>query len=205
MKMRFTSLLLAVLLLFCLTACGGSSAPAETESDTEKAAVGETEYTEEDDYVEDDSYIDDTAKEAGEEAEEAVEEAAEDAAEADPYAAMKAVYTKAGAGQGADGIYYFLAYDENVDNAIFVMLEGSGEKSMNIVGPVTQNDNLLTITDTKDESISLTFGLSDISEQGFTMVLKNGEEIPMGFTDAGKVIDIITAIDNGTEIINPLQ
>lgn len=127
--------------------------------------------------------------------------------EVDPevYEQMKEVYTKAGAGQDKEGYSYILAYDENVDNAIFVLLDQTGKSSINVVGPVTEEDSWLTITDPTTEN-TFTFGLKDVTDVGFTMVAqKNGQEIPMEFVDAAAAVDVIAAIDAGTEIINPFD
>ena len=128
-------------------------------------------------------------------------EAAEDT---DVYEKMKEIYVNAAVGQGKDEFYYILSYDENMDNAIFILMDKDGKSSFNVVGPVTQEDSWLTITDSSDNN-TFTFGVKDdLTEKGFTMVAqKNNEEIPMEFCDAAQVVDVIKAIDQNTEIVNP--
>ena len=183
MKNRILSMFLAAMMLLSLAACGGSQQSETTQTDT--AAVESTAET--------------TTKETA--AEEPAEASA--AGSADVYEQMKQVYTKAGAGKDEDGFFYFLAYDENVDNAIFVLLDPSGSASMNVVGPVAQEDSWLIIQDQSNDT-AFRFGLTDISDEGFVMMLKNGSQVSMSFTDAPRVIALIKSIDEGTEIINPL-
>lgn len=186
MKLRILGILLAVCMLMGLVACGGGS------STTEEAEPATTEAVEE-------AAAEDTEAVAAAEDTQAATE------DTDVYEQMKSIYTMAAAGQGSDGFYYIFAYDDNVDNGIFIILDEEGKSSVNLVGPITQEDPWLTITDSSNNN-TYTFGLKDMTDKGFTMVAqKNEEEIPMEFCDPSQAIDVIKAIDQGTEIVNPFQ
>lgn len=112
------------------------------------------------------------------------------------------IFTIGYAGVGSDGNYYYLATDQNVSYAAFVILSQDGTQSMNAVGQVVQDGNYLTVNDTTS-GYSVTFEVQK-ADSGIQFTLKDGTTVLLGSVDPSEVCNIIVAIDQNTQIVNPL-
>jgi len=115
---------------------------------------------------------------------------------------MKSVFTGAWAGVDGDLNCYYLAFDEGVQHIALVILSDSGEQSFNAVGEVIADGSYLTINDTTS-GYSMTFNVEEV-DGGMMLTLQDGTEVIMAPAEVDTIVDIIVAIDNNTEIINPL-
>ena len=176
------TLLAAALIAVSATGCGGGTKEAET---TEDSSVSE----------EASSTADSTA--------DSTEASSKEIPEARTDSTMESMFTIAGAGTGDDGNYYYLATNDDVSFCALVILSADGTQSMNVVGDVTSNgDGTLTIDDSYS-GYSATFGVETI-EGGIQLTMKDGTIVQMGDVEPATIIEIIKAIDDNTEIVNPL-
>lgn len=115
---------------------------------------------------------------------------------------MASTFSIGYAGVGSDGNYYYLASDANVSFAAFVILSGDGTQSMNAVGQVSASGDYLTINDTTS-GYSITFSVAS-ADGGIVLTLADGTKVTMGSVDPVDVENMIIAIDQNTQIVNPL-
>lgn len=119
------------------------------------------------------------------------------------------VFTKSLAGKDEDGNSYFYVYNDDESFVALVMLGANGSYSVNSVGaPVVNGDGSVTIQDAKNP---LTYTATPSENGGVDFIVHdpsgggNDAKAVLGaYENVTEVIDLIKAIDNGTEIMNPL-
>lgn len=107
------------------------------------------------------------------------------------------------AGVDSDGDYYFLVFDEDIEYVGLVFLTEDGTQSFNAVGDVSISGQYMTINDTYS-GYSITFKMDFLANDDIRLTFRNGSKVTMTEVDPEDVIDLIIAIDEHTEIINPL-
>lgn len=119
------------------------------------------------------------------------------------------MFTKALVGKDDDGNSYFYVYNDDESFVALVMLSADATTSMNSVGAAVENgDGTVTI---QDPNMPLTYQATP-ADDGVEFILfdpsgggNDAKAIIRPYEDVNAVIDLIKAIDSGTEIVNPLQ
>ena len=122
------------------------------------------------------------------------------AGEEDMASTFASIFTIAVCGADEAENTYYLLCDDEVTFAAFVMLSEDAERSMNVVGNVTENEDG-SITITEEDGRYLTLAIETIDEESLLLTLEDGTQATMLPWDVAEAIDIVLAVDEGTEII----
>ena len=212
--MKKSKLFLALGLVFAMTAASMTGCGKKEEKKDDK----KTEMTSDkkDDAANKDSMADkaddtnaDNSMEADNNAQEQMEDGGESMEVSTHSDDAMSVFTKALAGQDSDGNSYFYVYNDDESFVALVMLSADGANSMNAVGPAVVNeDGSVTIQDTNSP---LTYTATPSDNGGVDFIVhdpsgagNDAKALLEAYGDVDTVINLIKAIDNGTEIMNPL-
>lgn len=204
MTKKLIALLMALAMVFALTACGDG----ETETDTAdnaagSAYAGDGSYAEEEGYDFDESYDYDESAEASAEASTQAEGSSVLGAELEAKKeSLLQIFTMAAQGKGTDGFDYYLVYNDDVSKACLMKADHDNEQCVDVSGEVTQDAEWLTITD-NTYGYSFAFALKDQSDNGVTMVTSNDVEVEMEFVDVDRALTNILGFENSYTIVNP--
>jgi hypothetical protein len=120
--------------------------------------------------------------------------------EEDMASTFASIFTVALCGSDEAGNTFYLLTDEEVTYAAFVMLSEDAERSMNVVGDVTENEDG-TLTITEEEGRYLVIAVESIDEESLLLTLEDGTQATMVGWDVEEAIDFVLAIDEATEIV----
>ncbi len=100
-------------------------------------------------------------------------------------------------GVGDDGVNYYVAFDDEVNYGVMVLLSEDATETLNVVGEVVEDENgILTIVDNTDD-LSISFAVSEI-EGGVMLTMADGSEVILGSVDPAEVLEAIAIIDEHT-------
>ena len=113
---------------------------------------------------------------------------------------LASILTIAYAGADEEENTYYFVCDDAVSFGAIVLLSTDMTQSMNCVGEIVDNgDGSLTIND--ETGYTITFMVEE-AEGGLILTLDDGTIVGMAPWDTQEVLDMIIAIDEGTEILN---
>jgi hypothetical protein len=120
--------------------------------------------------------------------------------DAEAAATLASIFTIALCGADeAENTFYLLTNDD-VTFAAFVLMSEDAEKSMNVVGEVTENEDG-SITITEEDGRYLVLSVESIDEESMLLTLEDGTQATMLPWDVAEAIEIVVAIDEATEIV----
>lgn len=113
---------------------------------------------------------------------------------------LASVLTIAYAGADEEENTYYFVCDDTLSFGAIVILSEDMTQSVNCVGEIVDNgDGSLTIND--ETGYTITFMVEEV-EGGLILTLDDGTVVGMAPWDTQEVLDMIIAIDEGTEILN---